>query len=73
MELYLFASLLMFYIITSFVLQKFLVRRIWTLAFIFSFAITALSIASIRVSGQDVMMAASELNWYYMLYLYYQV
>jgi len=70
MELYLFAALLMFYIITSFVLQKFLVRRIWTLAFIFSFAITALSIASIRVSGQDVMMAASELNWYYMLYLF---
>jgi len=49
MELYLFASLLMFYIITSFVLQKFLVRSIWTLAFIFSFAITALSFASITV------------------------
>jgi len=70
MELYLLAALLMFYIITSFMLQKILVQRIWTLAFIISFAITALSIASIRVSGQDVMMAASELNWYYLLYLF---
>ena len=70
MELYLFAALLMVYVLTSFIVQKVLVQKIWTLAFIISFAITALSIASIRVSGQDVMMSASELNWYYLLYLF---
>lgn len=70
MELYLFAALLMFYILTSFMIEKTILRKIWTSAFILSFIITGISIASIRVSGQDVMMAASELNWYYLLYLF---
>lgn len=70
MELYLLAALLLVYVLTGFMVQKTLVRRIWTLAFIISFAVTALAIALIRISGQDVMMAASELNWYYLLYLF---
>ena len=45
-------------------------RQIWTLAFILAFVVTAVSIAFIRVSGQDVMMSANELNWYYLLYLF---
>ena len=70
MELYLFAALLMVYVLTGFMVPKALVQKIWTLAFFISFVITALSIASIRISGQDVMMSASELNWYYLLYLF---
>lgn len=50
--------------------KKFVLHKIWTLAFVISFVVTAISIAFIRVSGQDVMMSASELNWYYLLYLF---
>lgn len=50
--------------------KKNVLHKIWTLAFIVAFAVTAISIAFIRVSGQDVMMSANELNWYYLLYLF---
>ena len=70
MELYLLAALLLVYIVTGFIIQKALVRRIWTLAFIISFAATALAITLLRINGQDVMMTAGELNWYYLLYLF---
>ena len=70
MELYLFLALLFVYLLTSLMVKRDVVQRIWTLAFISSFVITAIAIASIRVSGQDVMMSASELNWYYLLYLF---
>ncbi len=70
MELYLFLALLFVYLLTALMVKKNVVHRIWTLAFIAAFAITAIAIASIRVSGQDVMMSASDLNWYYLLYLF---
>lgn len=70
MELYLLSALLLVYILTGFIIQKTLVRRIWTLAFIISFAATALAITLLRINGQDVMMTAGELNWYYLLYLF---
>lgn len=70
MELYLFFGLVVIYLITSFVLPKQHLQKIWTLAFFVCFIITAAAIALIKVSGQDVMMSASELNWYYLLYLF---
>ena len=70
MELYLFLALLLIYILTAFMVKKVILHNIWTLAFILAFVVTAVSIAFIRVSGQDVMMSANELNWYYLLYLF---
>ena len=70
MELYLFLALLLIYILTAFMVKKFILHKICTLAFILAFVVTAVSIAFIRVSGQDVMMSANELNWYYLLYLF---
>lgn len=70
MELYLFLALLLIYILTAFMVKKVIFHKIWTLAFILAFVVTAVSIAFIRVSGQDVMMSANELNWYYLLYLF---
>lgn len=70
MELYLFLALFLVYVLTAFMVKNNVLNRIWTLAFIVSFAVTAISIAFIRVSSQDVMMSANELNWYYLLYLF---
>ena len=70
MELYLLFSMFLIYLITSFILPKQHLQKIWTLAFFICFAVTAVAIGLIRVSGQDVMMSAAELNWYYLLYLF---
>lgn len=70
MEIYLFLALILVYLLTAFTVRKVIVNKIWTLAFIVAFLITAVAIAFIRVSGQDVMMSANELNWYYLLYLF---
>ena len=40
------------------------------MAFIVSFAVTAVAIGFVRVSRQDVMMDANQLNWYYILFLF---
>ena len=66
MELYLFLALLLIYILTAFMVKKVILHKIWTLAFILAFVVTAVSIAFIRVS----MMSDNELNWYYLLYLF---
>ena len=70
MELYLFLAMFLMYVLTAFMVQKRVLNRIWSLAFMLCFSITAVAIGFIRVSGQDVMMSANELNWYYMLYLF---
>lgn len=70
MELYLFFALFLMYVLTAFMVKKNVLHKIWTMAFIVAFAVTAISISFIRVSGQDVMMSANELNWYYLLYLF---
>ena len=70
MELYLFFGLILIYLITSFVLPKHHLQKVWTSAFFVCFIVTAVAIGLIKVSGQDVMMSASELNWYYLLYLF---
>lgn len=70
MELYLFFAFLLFYLITAFMLKPQMREKIWTLAFIISFVMTSISIAFVRISQQDVMMNANQLNWYYFLYLF---
>jgi len=70
MELYLLFALLVIYLITVFTLPKHHLQRVWTLSFFVCFIITAIAIGLIKVSGQDVMMSASELNWYYLLFLF---
>lgn len=70
MELYLFLALLLMYILMALFVSKKVQRKIWTLAFVVAFAVTAISIAFLHVTNQDVMMSANELNWYYLLYLF---
>ena len=70
MEIYLFLAFVLVYILMAFFVSKNVQRKVWTLAFIVSFVITAISIGFLRVEKQDVMMAANELNWYYLLYLF---
>lgn len=50
--------------------NKNVVHRIWTLAFIAAFVVTAIAIGFLRVTNQDVMMSADNLNWYYLLYIF---
>ncbi|MBQ8436066.1 MAG: hypothetical protein IJX20_00285 [Alphaproteobacteria bacterium] len=69
MEMYLFLSFILLYLLMSFFVSKNIQYKIWTSAFIVVFVIAAIAIAFLRVSNQDVMMNAGELNWYYMLYL----
>ena len=70
MEIYLLLAFLLLYILMAFFVSKNVMYKIWTLAFMAAFVITAISIAFLRVNNQDVMMSASELNWYYILYLF---
>ena len=70
MELYLFLAFILLYVLMSFFVQKNIQHKIWTLAFFFFFAVTAVAIAFLRMNNQDVMMDANELNWYYLLYLF---
>lgn len=70
MEIYLLLAFLLLYILMALFVSKNVMHKIWTLAFMAAFVITAISIAFLRVNNQDVMMSASELNWYYVLYLF---
>ena len=70
MELYLFLSFVVIYLISSFFISKQALHKIWTLAFILSFIATSIAIAFLRMNNQDVMMNADQLNWYYILYLF---
>ena len=70
MELYLFFAFLLLYILTSYMLPLRQQRKIWTLAFIISFIITSTAIGFVRLSRQDVMLDANQLNWYYVLFLF---
>ena len=40
------------------------------MAFIVSFVVTSIAIGFVRLSQQDVMMDANQLNWYYILFLF---
>lgn len=70
MELYLFFAFLLLYVVTSFILSKNMLRKIWTLAFIFAFIVTSIALGFVRLGRQDVMMDANQLNWYYILFLF---
>ena len=63
-------AFIILYILMAFFVSKNVQRKVWTLAFVVAFALTALSIGFLKVSSQDVMMSANELNWYYLLYLF---
>ena len=70
METYLFIALLFIYILTSFILPKQTLKKIWTLAYIISFLITGISIFYIKLYATDTLMKVGELNWYYILYIF---
>ena len=70
MELYLLIALIFIYLITAAMVNKNVVHRIWTLAFIAAFVVTAIAIGFLRVTNQDVMMSEDNLNWYYLLYIF---
>lgn len=69
MELYLITALLFMYILTVSLGDVPLLHRLWTMAFIVSFLMTAVSLLFLRISKQDVMVAADEFNWYNILYV----
>lgn len=70
METYLFIALIFIYLLTVFLLPVYIQRRIWTLAYIISFSITALAIGFIKVYASETLMKVGELNWYYILYVF---
>ena len=69
-ELYLIIAFFIIYLITAIALNTANVRKIWTLAFILSFALTAGAIFMIRGHTQNVMLSTNEFNWYYFVYLF---
>ncbi|MBQ9235030.1 MAG: hypothetical protein IJ184_01005 [Alphaproteobacteria bacterium] len=69
-ELYLIIAFFIIYLITAFTLSGTHVKKIWTLAFILSFALTAGAIFMIRGNTQNVMLTTNEFNWYYFVYLF---
>lgn len=70
MEIYLLIALIFVYLMTVLMVDKAVVRRIWTLAFMAAFALTIVSLGYLRVYHQDVLLGASSWNWYYMMYLF---
>lgn len=70
METYLFIALIFVYILTSFFLPKHIQKRIWTVAYIVAFVITAVAIFFIKAYAQETLMRVGELNWYYILYVF---
>ncbi len=70
MEIYLFIGLLLVYVITVLVLKKEILRKLWLIAFMVAFAVSAAALSFLRFSHQEVMMNAEELSWYYILYLF---
>lgn len=70
METYLFIALAFLYILTAFLLPKQVQKRIWTIAYIIAFAVTAVAIFFIKAYAGDTLMRVGELNWYYILYVF---
>lgn len=70
MELYILTALVFIYIITAFAGDSLLTKRIWALAFAVSFLLMALSLSALKLSTEDVMLAAGQFNWYYFLYVF---
>lgn len=70
MEIYLFITLVFFYVLTAFLLPRRVLQRIWTVAFVFAFAITGVAILFIQMYAGETLMKVGELNWYYILYVF---
>nr|QIM10635.1 hypothetical protein PlAlph_5270 [uncultured Alphaproteobacteria bacterium] len=70
MEIYLLAAMVLIYIVTSLVVKKSTLQRLWLVAFVVAFAVTAVALSFLRFTNQNVMMNAAELSWYYILYLF---
>lgn len=70
METYLFIALVFVYFLTAFMLPKQVQKRIWTVAYILAFVITAVAIFFIKIYAGDTLMRVGELNWYYVLYVF---
>lgn len=70
MELYLLAAMVLVYIVTSLVVKKSTLQKLWLIAFVIAFVVTAVALSFLRFTNQNVMMNAAELSWYYILYLF---
>lgn len=70
METYLFIALIFLYFLTKFLLSRQAQKRIWTVAYIAAFAVTATAICFIKMYAGDTLMRVGELNWYYVLYVF---
>jgi len=70
MEFYLLIALIFIYIISAFTGNRHTVKRFWTMAFIFSFILMGISLGTLRLSNEDVMLNAGQFNWYYFLYIF---
>ena len=70
MEIFLFIALFFIYVLTAFTVPENIVKRVWILAYVSAYIITATSIMFISTSKQTVLMQESQLNWYYFLYLF---
>lgn len=70
MEIFLFIALFFIYVLTAFTVPEIIVKRVWILAYVSAFIITAVSIMFISTSKQTVLMQESQMNWYYFLYLF---
>ncbi len=70
MEVFLFVALIFLYILMAFSVPELMLKRVWFLAFSAAFILTAVSILAISTSKQTVLMQESEINWYYILYLF---
>lgn len=70
MEIYLLLAVIVVYITTVLLLDSDKVHRMWTLAFIAAFILTAIAIVFVHIYHQTVLLGANPLNWYYLLYLF---
>jgi hypothetical protein len=70
METYLFIALFFIYALTAWLLPHFILKRVWTSAYILSCIITATAIVFIKLYAADTLMKVGELNWYYILYVF---
>ena len=70
MEVFLAVALIFIYLLTAFLIPDLMVKRVWFLAFSLAFILTAISIVFINAGKQTVLMQESEINWYYILYLF---
>lgn len=70
MEVFLFIALFFIYVLMAFTVPNVIVKRVWILAFVLAFVVTAVSIVFVSTGKQTVLMQESEMNWYYFLYLF---